>query len=162
MFRKLKIKFIIFKETFQRRMYYWKESKYFIEWDFSSILLAEKAVIKRMYDTFNNTDEMNDRQLQTLRTALNLLDIVLGDTPIAERTEEEKIRAFPEEIGMTHNYRLLRKVNTRNANRFVDKYFQNLITKEKEEPLFLEDYYQQKAFYIYNEFKTQYLMSWWT
>ena len=59
MFSRLKLSFIIFKETLFRRLYYWKKSKYFIEWDYTSILLAERAVIERMLKTYKNTDEMS-------------------------------------------------------------------------------------------------------
>lgn len=156
MFRRLRIKFTIFKETLQRRIYYWKESKYFIEWDFTSILLAEKAAIQRMYNLYIDTKEIGSRELETLKTALNLLDIILGNTEIAKFDNFNKISDYG------HKFVLTRKINTRNANRYVNKQLLYMITKDKEEPLLLEDYYQHKAFDIYNRFRTNYLYSWWT
>ena len=82
MFDRLKLSFIIFKEIFCRRLYYWKKSKYFIEWDYTSILLAEKAAIERMLKTYKNTDEMSKYTIDRLQLALNLLDIILGNKEI--------------------------------------------------------------------------------
>lgn len=159
MFNKIKLFFIILKETLQRRIYYWKKSKYFIEWDYSSILLAEKAVIERMIKTYDGTEELNDKQLSSLKTALNLLKIVLAETEITESdgTKKLNLAGFP-----SYGYKLLVKVNTRNAKRFMTKDRYESFIKYKEEPLFLEDYYRDKAFDIYNRFRTQYLYSWWT
>ena len=89
MFDRLKLSFIIFKETFCRRLYYWKKSKYFIEWDYTSILLAEKAAIERMLKTYKNTDEMSKYTIDRLQLALNLLDIILGNKEITKRIKNQ-------------------------------------------------------------------------
>ena len=116
-----------------------------------------------MLDTYDGSEEMNDKQLNSLRTALKLLNIVLGETDITEsEVDKDKIHSFPEEIFERRDYKLLIPINVKNAKRFLKKDSYDLLQKYKEEPLFLEEYYRQKAFYIYNMYRTHNLYTWWT
>lgn len=164
MFSRLKLSFIIFKETIFRRLYYWKKSKYFIEWDYTSILLAERAVIERMLKTYKNTDEMPKYTLDRLQLALNLLDIILGNKEITERikNEDEFKWDFSSDFRNLYNYKLLIPVNIKNAKRFIDNIEFDTLQKHQGDALFVEDYYIKKAFYIYNKLRFYNMQSWWT
>ena len=164
MFDRLKLSFIIFKETFCRRLYYWKRSKYFIEWDYTSILLAEKAAIERMLKTYKNTDEMSKYTIDRLQLALNLLDIILGNKEITKRikNQDESKKDSLIDFGKIYCYKLLVPVNIKNAKRFSNNTDIDLLKKYKGNALFEEEYYIRKAFYIYNKLRFYNMQTWWT
>lgn len=164
MFSSLKLSFIIFKETLFRRLYYWKKSKYFIEWDYTSILLAERAVIERMLKTYKNTDEMSKYILDRLQLALNLLDIILGNKEITEqiKNKDEFKWDFSSEFRNLYSYKLLIPVNIKNAKRFNNNIELDILKSHPDNALLMEDYYIRKAFYIYNKLRFYNMQTWWT
>lgn len=164
MFDRLKLSFIIFKEIFCRRLYYWKKSKYFIEWDYTSILLAEKASIERMLKTYKNTDEMSKYTIDRLQLALNLLDIILGNKEITKiiKNQDDSKKDSLIDFGKIYSYKLLIPVNIKNAKRFSNNIEFDLLEKYKDNALFVEEYYTRKAFYIYNKLRFYNMQTWWT
>lgn len=164
MFDRLKLSFIIFKEIFCRRLYYWKKSKYFIEWDYTSILLAEKAVIERMLKTYKNTYEMSKYTIDRLQLALNLLDIILGNKEITKiiKNQDDSKKDSLIDFGKIYSYKLLIPVNIKNAKRFSNNIEFDLLEKYKDNALFVEEYYTRKAFYIYNKLRFYNMQTWWT
>ena len=164
MFDRLKLSFIIFKETFCRCLYSCLRSMYFIEWDYTSILLAEKAAIERMLKTYKNTDEMSKYTIDRLQLALNLLDIILGNKEITKRikNKDESERDSLIDFGKIYCYKLLIPVNIKNAKRFSNNTDIDLLKKYKDNALFEEEYYIRKAFYIYNKLRFYNMQTWWT
>lgn len=164
MFDRLKLSFIIFKEIFCRRLYYWKKSKYFIEWDYTSILLAEKAAIERMLKTYKNTYEMSKYTIDRLQLALNLLDIILGNKEITKiiKNQDDSKEDSLIDFRKIYGYKLLIPVNIKNAKRFSNNIEFDLLEKYKDNALFVEEYYKRKAFYIYNKLRFYNMQTWWT
>ena len=145
-------------------MYYWKRSKYFIEWDYTSILLAEKAAIERMLKTYKNTDEMSKYTIDRLQLALNLLDIILGKKEITKRIKNQNKSEKDSliDFGKIYSYKLLIPVNIKNAKRFSNNTDLDLLKKYQDNALFVEEYYIRKAFYIYNKLRFYNMQTWWT
>jgi len=79
-----------------------------------------------------------------MNTALRLLDIILdGAFSILD------YKNYGE-------WELLKYVNTRNAKRFSGVDF-----SKYKSPTFVSYLYEQKVWIIYNQWRTQYLRSWW-
>jgi len=114
--------------------------------DFFSILIVEREQIKRVRDSIAkfHSHVGYERDVERMNTALRLIDIVLdnGFSIINYKGNGE--------------WELLKYVNTRNANRFSDDDF-----SKYESPSVMADLYEQKAWKIYNQWRTRYLRDWW-
>lgn len=109
------------------------------DFDFSSILLVEQHQIKRVRDSIQKYhNHINaDRDVERMNTALKLLDIVLN-------------QPYP----LQDTY-----VNIHNAKRFGWNREELLIGDNAR--VFLPDLRETKAWHIYNEFRKNWLLTWW-
>lgn len=137
------------------------------DFDFGFALSLEKYKLEKMIKFFmsNDTHVENDYAIaKDLKLAYNLLLIVRGDVDVAtiiEYPKCEKEGAFYK-VSKPAKYKMLRYVNTRNAERFASSDEEKKIWKtiDKDE-VFKENLYQQKAWYLYNKLRYYKMNEWW-
>ena len=121
---------------------YYKVLRNCYDFEYDSILEVEKYQIQRVRDSIAKYKHHAnyERDLQNIDRALRLLEASEAD--------------ILEEDSFTGEYRTTRKVNTRNASRFID------ITPI-DSAFRLLHVYQCKAWYLYNKMRYEHLKEWW-
>ena len=140
----MRIKYIIEREwdIIKSWFSYYKVLRNCYDFDYDSILEVEEHQIKRVRDSIAKyKHHLNyERDLQNIDRALRLLEASEAD--------------ILEEDSFTGEYRTTRKVNTRNASRFIN------ITPI-DSAFRLLHVYQCKAWYLYNKMRYEHLKEWW-
>ena len=121
---------------------YYKVLRNCYDFEYDSILEVEKYQIQRVRDSIAKyKHHLNyERDLQNIDRALRLLEASEAD--------------ILEEDSFTGEYRTTRKVNTRNASRFIN------ITPI-DSAFRLLRVYRCKAWYLYNKMRYEHLKEWW-
>lgn len=128
-----------FFDSLERWFSYLKVCFSCYDFDFSSILLIEQYQIKRVRDSIQkyHSHVDADRDVERMNTAIKLLDIVLT-------------QSYP----LQNTY-----VNIHNAKRFGWNR-EDLLIGDKAH-VFLSGLREIKAWHIYNEFRKNWLLTWW-
>ena len=140
----MRIKYIIEREwdIIKSWFSYYKVLRNCYDFEYDSILEVEKYQIKKVRDSIAKYKHHPnyERDLQNIDRALRLLEASEAD--------------ILEEDSFTGEYRTTRRVNTRNASRFIN------ITPI-DSAFRLLHVYQCKAWYLYNKMRYEHLKEWW-
>ena len=115
----------------------------FKSYDYSYMLTMEREMLHLMctYHKSSNLIEENPRIAKEIELAINLLDIVTDAVQVLHFNSKGEAC-------------IIKKVNTKNANRFSEKIYNN-------SPIYLDLLRKNKAWYLYNKLKYNYLFNWW-
>jgi hypothetical protein len=115
----------------------------FKSYDYSYMLTMEREMLHLMYTHHKSSNliEENPRIAKEIELAIKLLDIATGVIQVLHF--DSKGEAY-----------IIKKVNVKNANRFSEKIYNN-------SPIYLDLLRKNKAWYLYNKLKYNYLFNWW-
>ena len=109
------------------------------DFDFSYMLDIERTKLKQFLKSWEEHNPGDKRPIRDFKICISLLDIIEGE-------DDDKWLEY---------LNLKRKVNIRNAKRFLRK------LKPSEDAMYKLELYKTKAWYLYNLIRTYKLMSWW-
>ena len=139
---------------------YYKILRKVYDFDFSSILIVEKYQIMRVRDSIIKYQHHVDWQqdVKWMNTAIKLLEIV-EENGCAVPTQTIEVN----DILKIHyiDYKMPVYVNTRNASRFISKYAVDRLEDSKIGVLIIDNLRIEKAWYLYNKIRYNYLRQWW-
>ena len=124
---------------------YWKTTERMYDFDYSSILEAERHQLKRVIKSIDKyRSHVNvERDLFWMRMCVYLLDVIIDNTHDEWNGKDIVMNKY---------------CNTRNYKRFFPNMSEDTKNKLK---YFPNDLYEHKAWNLYHKIRLEYMRSWW-